>query len=557
MQLRPYQQAAVDAVYQHLRTREDNPCVVLPTGSGKTPVLATICRDAAVQWDGRALVLAHVKELLEQSVGKLRALCQDLSVGVYSAGLRRRDTSHRVIVAGIQSVYKRACDLDAFDLVLVDEAHMIPPEGEGMYLKFLSDAKKVNPRLRIVGLTATPYRLRSGMICGPDRILNHVCYEIGVRELIVQGFLSPLVTKAGRQRPDMSKLRVRGGEFVADEVEALMDQDELVQGACDEIVDQTQDRQAVLIFASGVKHGRSIVRTLAKRHGIDCGFVCGETPAGERAELLDRFRGRTSGLFAAQPLKYLCNVNVLAIGFDAPQVDCVALVRPTASPGLYCQQVGRGFRLHPGKRDCLVLDFGGNVLRHGPVDQINVREQNTQGAGQAPAKECPDCHSVVAAGCSVCPDCGHEFPPPERTAHEAQATTVGILAGQVSDEVYEVRDETYRVHHKRGADEDAPRTLRVDYQVGLDRWQSEFICFEHNGWARARAEVWWRARSTCPVPETAEEALQLAQEGALRGTRTITVRNVAGEKYDRIVGYELDEEPRAALAGLAEDEIPF
>ena len=257
----------------------------------KTPVLATICKDAVMQWGGRVLVLAHVKELLEQAADKLRAVCPDVQFGVYSAGLKRRDTDEPVIVAGIQSVYKRACELDAFDLVIVDEAHLIPPDGEGMYRQFLADAKVVNPRVRTIGLTATPFRLKSGMICGPENILNHVCFEVGVRELIRDGYLCPLVTKAGINKADFERLHVRGGEFVADEVEQLMDQDALVEAACGEIVAYSKDRNAVLIFASGVQHAQHIQRVLQEKHGVECGFVCGETPSDERRRLLARFRG--------------------------------------------------------------------------------------------------------------------------------------------------------------------------------------------------------------------------------------------------------------------------
>ena len=176
--LRPYQREAVAAVYDYLRCRDDNPCVVIPTAGGKTPVMATICRDAVERWDGRVLILAHVKELLEQAVEKLHAMAPDLwmKIGVYSAGLKSRDRDHPIIVAGIQSVYKRAAELDAFDVILIDESHLLPPDGEGMYRTFLAEAKVVNPNVRLVGLTATPYRMSTGMICGPDNLLNHVCY---------------------------------------------------------------------------------------------------------------------------------------------------------------------------------------------------------------------------------------------------------------------------------------------------------------------------------------------------------------------------------------------
>ncbi len=562
MELRPYQQAAVDAVYDYLRQHDDNPCVVVPTAGGKTPILATICRDAVMQWGGRVLVLAHVKELLEQAADKLQAICPELNFGIHSAGLRRRDTEHPVIVAGIQSVYKRACELDAFDLVIVDEAHMIPPEGEGMYQQFLSDAKVVNPRLRTIGLTATPFRLKSGMICGPENILNAVCFEVGVRELIRDGYLCPLVTKAGREKADADGLHVRGGDFVADEVEQLMDQDQLVDAACREIVQYTGDRQAVLIFAAGIKHAQHIQRVLDQQHHLECGFVCGKTPAVERNELLARFRNvPPDGLFERQPLKYLVNVNVLTTGFDAPNIECVAMLRPTMSAGLFYQMCGRGFRLRPGKKDCLVLDFGGNVLRHGPVDQIRVRETTGSAGGETPAKECPNCHSIIAAGYAACPDCGYEFPKPERANHDAQASTESVLSGQATKTTYVVRDTFYTVHVKQGADETAPKTMRVDYRIGFHQFKSEWVCFEHAGYARWKAEMWWRARSFDPVPNTSQEAVDLANAGALAPTKSITVVAVSGEKFDRIADYELGEKPEPvpveAQDTFATDDIPF
>ena len=553
--LRPYQEAAKAAVYGHLRTRDDNPCVVIPTGGGKTPVMASICRDAVTLWSGRVLILAHVKELLEQSAEKLRAVCPELDFGIYSAGLRRRDTKHAVIVAGIQSVFRRACELDSFDLIIVDEAHMIPPEGDGMYQQFLAEARTVNPEVRIIGMTATPYRMKDGLICTPDHFLNHVCYEVGVRELIRDGFLSPLITKAGRQSVDTSSLHVCGGEFVAGEVEDLMDDEALVDAACAEIVEYSQSRQSVLIFASGIQHGQHVAQVLEESHDAECGFVCGETSPAERDYLLQRFR--------EGELKYLCNVNVLTTGFDAPNIDCVAMLRPTLSPGLYYQMVGRGFRLHPGKTDCLVLDFGGNVLRHGPVDAIDFGVAETRDDGSnAPAKQCPECQSVIAAGYATCPDCGFVFPPPDRRQHEAKASDAGILSGQVTDAEHEVRDVTWSVHKKRDAPDDAPKSMRVDYRLGLNHWQSEWICVEHEGYARDKAEMWWQRRSHDPVPDTAERAVELAEAGALCATEKIVVRSVAGEKFDRIVGYKLASlpEPESVPAWndtFDDEEVPF
>jgi len=552
--LRPYQEEAVAAVYQHLRTRDDNPVVVIPTGGGKTPAMAQLCRDAVKRWNGRVIVLAHVKELLEQTAGTLVRMAPDLDIGLYSAGLGRRDTQHAVIVAGIQSVYRRAPELDAFDLCLVDEAHCIPLEGEGMYRQFLAEARVVNPNVRCVGLTATPFRMKSGMICDPDHFLNAICYEVGVKELIVGGYLSPLRTKAGSRKADFSGLHVRGGEYIAGEVEDLMDTDDLVRSACTEIVEHTRGRHACLIFASGVQHGRHVERVLQDEHGVRCECVFGETPSAERDRTIGEFRGGQ--------LPYLVNVNVLTTGFDAPNVDCVAMLRPTMSPGLYYQQVGRGFRLHPGKADCLVLDFGGNVLRHGPVDAIRIKEPNNGSGGEAPAKECPECHALIHAAYARCPECGYEFPPPERQKHDAKASNAAILSGQVTLTDYPVQEVAYSVHTKMDAPPDHPKTMRVEYRIGFKHWISEFICFEHTGWARKKAESWWQRRSAVSVPDRAARAVDLAEAGALARTLSVTVRSVAGERYDTVVGYELDEPPDLQACDLpayvpADDECPF
>ncbi len=563
MHLRPYQDAAVAAVYQHLAERDDNPCVVIPTGGGKGVIVGRLCADVVQRWNGRILVLTHVKELVDQNATQAGRFLTHLLVGVNSAGLRRRDLDHPVIVAGIQSVYQKASDLGRFDVVLIDEAHLIPPDGEGMYQTFLADARSLNPRLRVVGLTATPFRLKDGAICAPDNILNTVCYEVGVKELIRDGFLSPLVSKAGKAKADTSHLHVRGGEFVADEVEHLMDADELVASACAEIAEHTRERKACLVFAAGVQHGEHVAKELVTATGAEVACIFGHTPDAERDRIIARFkRGE---------LRYLVNVAVLTTGFDAPQVDCVALLRPTLSPGLYYQMVGRGFRLAPGKQDCLVLDFGGNVLRHGPVDALAIKEPGT-GDGQAPAKECPQCQAVIAAGFARCPQCGYEFPPPEREKHEREASSAGVLSGQVTTTEHAVRATFFAIHHKRGAPPDAPTTLRVEYEVGLGQAHKEWVCFEHIGYARGKAEAWWRARSREPVPTSTAEACRLACAGALAQTSRITVRTVAGEDFERIIDHDIGpipdprqpgedrEEPVpqfAAASSYADDEPPF
>ena len=550
MQLRPYQQAAVDAVYEHLRSKETNPCVVLPTGTGKSLVLAQIAKDSVEKWNGRVLILAHVKELLEQNADKIRKLCPELKIGIYSAGLRSRDTKEQVIVAGIQSVYTKACELDAFDLVIVDEAHLISSEGDGMYRSFLADMKVINPHVRVIGLTATPFRLKGGLICKPENILNEICYEAGLKEMIQQGYLSPLISRAGRAEANLANLHIRGGEFISDEVAAAMDNEALVTSACREIVDLTRDRKSVLIFTASVDHCKHVAEKIQAYSGKECAIVTGETSSAERADIIARFKGEKvpADLFGTPnpPLKFLANVNVLTTGFDAVNTDCVVLLRPTNSAGLLIQMVGRGTRLSPetAKENCLVLDFGGNIMRHGPVDMISVTDR-TPGNGEAPAKKCPSCLALIHAAYQKCPECGHVFPPPQKSKITEHASREGIISGETFYDDYKVQDVLYSIHEKRFADPDAPRTMRIDYQIGINEFKSEWVCPEHTGYARDKFEKWWSKRAAlgCPMPRSAREAVSLANEGLLAAPESITVKTVAGERFERITGWRLKERP--------------
>ncbi len=550
--LKPYQRDAVNAVYEHLRDKDTNPCVVIPTAGGKSLCIAQVAKDAVTLWGGRVMILAHVKELVEQNAGKLKAICPELKVGVYSAGLDSRDVTQPVIVAGIQSVYNRIEQFKPFDLVMIDECHLVPPDGEGRYRTFLEAAKRANPNVRLIGWTATPYRTQGGLICKPENLLNEVCYEIGVKELINKGYISKITAKAGKVKADTEGLHVRAGEFVSEDVEKLMGDDGLVNSACREIVELTKDRKACLIFCTSIAHCKKVADAIRRFYGEECAIVTGDTPDLERDETIRRLRGESiaTDLFGTmlKPLKYCCNVSVLTTGTDIPRLDTIALLRPTNSPGLLVQMVGRGFRLSPdtGKTECLVLDYGRNIERHGPIDMIKVKEPG-QGGGGPLAKECPNCRSMVPLSVMLCPDCGYQWPreEPERKSHEATAAKVGILSGEVTVEKFPVRHTSYRVWEKRGAPPGAPKTVRVTYDIDYLTHYSEWLCPEHTGYARRKFEKWWRehAHPECFMPRTADEVCECEFSGMLREVKEITVRFVSGQKYPEITGYELGDFP--------------
>ncbi len=511
LSLRPYQRAAIDALYDYFGGNTGNPLVVMPTGTGKSLVIADFIREAiAAYGDTRVLVLTHVRELIQQNFMALLRAWPEAPAGIYSAGLYRRDIRAQILFAGIQSIHRHAYQVQRCDLVLIDEAHLLGRGDSGMYRSFLKQLDEINAGLlKVVGFTATPYRLDSGLLHeGKDRLFTDIAYEVPVLDMVRQGYLCPVVPKRTETQLDVAGVGSRGGEFVAKELEAAVDRDEVTRAAVTEIVRHGEGRGSWLVFCSGVTHARH-VRDAIREHGVSCETVTGDTSAAERDGILAAFK--------AGRLRCVTNANVLTTGFDAPGVDLIALLRPTKSVGLYVQMVGRGTRLAEGKDDCLVLDFAGNTARHGPIDTVDGRKKEPAGDGEAPIKVCPECETINHASARRCIECDHEFPPPVVKV-APQAASNALLSIQQQPEWCEVTDVTYARHEKPGK----PASLRVTYRCGLVR-HSEWVCLEHTGYPREKAVGWWRRRAEeLPVPATVEEALR--QTARLRVPSAIQVR---------------------------------
>lgn len=503
--LRPYQQQAAQSVLDYWRAGGGNPLVDMATGLGKSVTIASLTQDLLTTYpDMRALMLVHVRELVGQNAKALLNLWPGAPVGIYSAGLGRRDTAQRIIFASIQSVYKRAAELGAFDIVMIDEAHLVPNGGEGMYRALLSKLREVRPDLRVVGFTATPFRMDSGRLdAGDQRLFDEVVYSYGIGKGIDDGWLSPLISKMGATEIDVSNVAKRGGEFVSGALEAAADDDAITQAAVSEIIQYGASRRSWLTFCAGVKHAQH-VRDEFIRQGVSCEIISGETDAGLRARYIEDFK--------AGRLRCLTNCNVLTTGFDAPGTDLIALLRPTLSPGLYVQMMGRGTRKADGKGDCLVLDFTGTARRLGPVDTITIdRRPGKKGAPDAAkisdvrAKECPTCKSLAALNAQRCAFCGHEWSM-DRARHEAEADDVAILSRDLKKQAPEeiaVVTWAARRHTKQGS----PDSLRVTYSAGLMSYP-EWVLFQHSGPMRFRAEQWWKRHGgALPVPDTVDEAI--------------------------------------------------
>ena len=546
MQPRWYQTESVTATWDYIRTKPGNPCIELPTGAGKSLVIGMIIRDI-LAWNGRALVLAHRKELVEQNAEKCSALLPGLDVGLYAASLKRKDHHQAIVCGQIQSSYKKkAClNLGHRDVVLIDEAHLIPNDGDGMYLQALEHLRQVNPALRVVGLTATPYRLDSGLVCGPDRVLTEICYQVPLLRLIEEGYLCPLTSKDPSHKMDTQGVGLNGGEFIRSQLDDHAAHEEVVRAAVLELLSWTHDRHSCLIFCCGKKHAAMVRDFLGEQVPRDqVAYVDGDSSPGERASILDRFK--------AQQIRYLVNIDVLTTGFDAPNVDAVGLLRPTMSPGLLYQMIGRGLRLHPSKQNCLILDFAGNIERHGPVDQLRPPKLKTSGSGggtpgEAPTRSCPQCKEIVAIQVRECPSCGYQWPAAE-AKHEAEASDLPVLSNGkplVTTEWVEVHGQAFTVYSGKGPD--ASRTLRVTYKLAGVTAVSEYICLEHpeGNYGRKKAQQWWRSRSPVPCPTSVWQAYWLLKDlpDLLAMPARMELRWTQGKRWPEIIRVEMGPMP--------------
>lgn len=550
MKLRWYQQECIDAfIADAKRYPDQNLLAALPTGTGKSVIIAGVCK-AVADKGGRVLVLHRSKELVAQNSERFCEVDPNglLRVGIYSAGVGIKQTGEQVTFAGVQSICKRISEMGHIDLVMVDEAHQVPFEEESQYQTIIRGVREINPSARFFGLTATPFRT-NGVIHGSKRSLfDRMSYVAPLSRMFDEGFLTRPETLP-TDSVDLSKVKVTAGDFNQKEQQSTFlsywsqnqKTAEIVQTA------NRHDRKSIAVFCSGVAHAELVNQELMAMGEESC-IVTGETLPIMRSTFLEQFKSRKK--------RWIVNVDCLTTGWDAPCVDCIVMARGTQSPGLFAQIVGRGTRLYPSKSECHVIDFGGNIERFGPIDSETYGEgfikDPTDGTGEPPKRVCPKCYEVFAAGKKVCPKCGLLLPEREKVM---QATDKSIT---VKTERRVVIHEAFKEWKPK--DENKLPTLRVQYKLKSDddaaigaqrRWASEWLCVYHKGYARTKFEHWWAARSDTHPPETIEEAMAIISAGGLAKTLEVEIR--PDGKYDRIVRHVVGPKP------LMEDtdDLPF
>jgi len=358
LQLRPYQLDAVQATLEHFRRSSEAAVIVLPTGAGKSLVIAELARLAK----RRILVLAHVKELVEQNHSKYQGY--GLQASIFAAGLNRKEASQQVVFGSVQSVARNLdAFADEFSLIIIDECHRVSLDEHSQYQQIISALSHFNADLKVLGLTATPYRLDTGWVYQQHRQLNCVrtqqdtafkrcIFELPLRYMIEHEYLTPAkLLDAPVALYDFEQLRPSSNGYYneSDLNRILSGSKRATARITEQIIDQANTRQGVMIFAATVAHAKEVLSYLP----AECSAII-------LGDMKDRARDSVIQAFKNKQIKFLVNVSVLTTGFDAPHVDLIAILRPTESVALYQQIVGRGLRLNEGKKECLVLDYAGN-----------------------------------------------------------------------------------------------------------------------------------------------------------------------------------------------------
>jgi DNA repair protein RadD len=548
--LRPYQEPIADRVFSYMRNNKGkHPLVALPTGAGKTVVLSDIILKSVTKWpNAKILVLSHTKEILEQDYKSIKHHTE-LDVGLYSAGLNSRSIKN-VTVAGIQSVHNKADLFQDFRLVIIDECHLIPDKKQSMYQTFFAGLD--NPRY--FGLTATPFRLGKGYIYGPDNdtIFDDLVYDLtsldAFNKLVSDGYLCKLRTKATGVEFDLKGIKTVQGDYDLKGLSERFDNNDVTVDCVKEIIAAGGDYKKWLIFAIDIRHAEHIAEILIAS-GVRA-MVIHSKMDFDRDQVINDFK---KGVYKA-----IVNVDMLTTGFDDPEIDLIAMLRPTQSPVLHVQTIGRGLRIAPGKDHCMVLDFAGNTIRLGPINDVHVYTPGSSVEAQKKMpKACPVCKTISPASMPNCVECGYVFPElPEgktkvcknhrcqainpllaRTCHKCgyvfnkslNAKTGDFqIVREVSDTWREVTHIEYSIHEKPNR----PPMLKVQYYCGLLSY-NEFICIEHPGYAGYKAGHWVKFRGGDPV--STQHVMKQATNHELREPKKIKVDTT--QKYPSVSDY--------------------
>ena len=524
-----YQTEAVEAFKDFLRATEPgrNAIIAMPTGTGKSVVIAQIVRYVC-QWpENKVLMLTHVGELVKQNADKLRAVWPQGDIGICAAGLGRRDTNQRVIYSTVQTVHsllkRNKYALGRRRLVIIDECHLLSEDENSMYRQVLAKLGELDPKMRVLGLSATPYRTKDGKLTEQENaIFTDVAYDLNkdFARLVEEGYLAPLTSVKTPVEVNLKGVHIQGGDYNSKEVQAAVGNDVLLEQACNVMVNEGRYRRSWIVFVSGIKNAVR-VREMLERRGIDVRDVTSANTAADNAQAIADFR---SG-----QVRCLVSANQLTTGFDVPQIDLIAVLRPTVSPSLHVQMLGRGTRPCPGKVDCLVLDFAHNIARLGPINDPFLKERKPKGELTEEEKQeekeeaellprtCPNCGALLPPRTRSCPYCGYVAPQELDVSDLTGLTPLAYIKHTPtipSSRVWQVSSFVAGKYQNKNT---GMHMLRV--RVGCTGNGADFNAHFYLNFDSLRdpvrfdaAKTWLQFGGLDPIPRTVSEAIARAKE---------------------------------------------
>lgn len=528
---RPYQIEAEQSIWDYFDVNpiEGDPLIAMPTGTGKSLVIAMfIWRLMDLYPNTRILALTHVKELIKQNSKTLKTAWPSAPFGIFSAGLKQKDFYLPIIFGGVKSVANVIEKFEAFDILMIDEAHLLGPDDDSMYAQIIKVLRDKNPKLRIIKFTATPYRTGQGLISETKNICFNITGLQAFNKLISDGWLSPPISKRTTTRINLDNVGITKGDFNLTQLEQAVDTQDINYLACKEMIEYFHDRRSWLVFASGIKHAEHIAAML-RSFGIPTIAIHSKMGELRDAAIED---------FKSGKLRCVVNNNVLTTGFDYPPIDAIGMLRPTCSTGLWVQMLGRGTRPSPetNKVNCLCLDFAGNTVRLGPINDPIIPKKREKGdaPGVPPIRICDNCGTYCHASERICSVCGFEFP-----INSKLFSTAGEEELLKSDlpilEWFKVDRIVYNKHVTVAGN----NSLKVTYVCGKKTFK-EFINLEHSAPTGKIAQSWWRKRMHSEqAPPSIDEALKWSMKLEVPKRIQIWINKmVNGKNWPEIVSSE-------------------
>ena len=559
MELRNYQEKALAKAHCWFNQETGYPLIVLPTGAGKTVVFASLIKQLYEEDPKRRfLILAHRQELISQAVDKLKNVWPEAPIGILAASLRQFNHTASVVVASRDTLasQKRLEKSYPFDYIVIDEAHHVGPEMRSRYRKIINHFEEIGCP-QILGVTATPFRMGQGYIYGmDDHFFSGIAYRAKLPDLIKQGYLARLsafkVADNAVIDASQARLKFKGGDYRESDLEALAIVDHTMYAITNDWIEKayTKGRTSTVFFCVSVVHAQKMALFL-QNHGIKAACVTAETPTNEREEILQDFEeGR---------IHALCNVAVLTEGWDAPRTDCIALLRPTKSLGLYVQICGRGMRPWGDKTDCLLLDYGGNMKRHGCIDtarpERNKKDEELADDDlkiwicEAEQDNGYACLAVNDIEYKHCVECGEPKPkpPPELEIvikpddKGASETTEAVEGHVLSDEMGDVaaierQEPVTWIRAERATSKNGNDYLKILFKSPSQFWPySTALMMNMSGMPRQVAERKWYAMSQGRnLPYNIDTAVAMVDDGALSRVKKINIRKEG--RYWNVIG---------------------